>query len=289
MTFLELARDWYRVQGPRPECEVKRIKKYILPGLGRLEVGSICARDVLRVCRAAESFGYTETAWRVKGTVSLILRFGVASGVVGSDVSATVGDALRSRPRHHYPCATRPEQLMRLHQSILGYPFPVVRGALLLSLFTFARPAEVRGAAWAEFDLPGALWRVPAERTKTLEPHLVPLSRQALSLLEQQRSINPVGKWVFPSPIREGEHIGESACRNALHRLGWRLAPHSFRATASTVLNELGYSPDAIEAQLGHRVGSVRAAYNHALYLAERRRMMQLWVDWLEALPEVVL
>ena len=157
---------------------------------------------------------------------------------------------------------------------------------MLFSILTFARPGEVRAAEWAEFDLDRQEWRIPTEKMKMRRTHIVPLSTQALKLLEELRPISGSGRWLFPSPRNDGRPLSENGVRVALRSMGFRnedITPHGFRAMASTLLNENGWLPDVIERQLAHvERNQVRAAYNHAEYLSERRRMMQWWADWLD-------
>ena len=158
--------------------------------------------------------------------------------------------------------------------------------AMLFSLLTFARPGEVRSAEWCEVDTERSEWRIPAEKMKMRRPHIVPLAAQALAVLEELRPISGGGRWLFPSPRNDGRLLSENGVRVALRSMGFtneQITPHGFRAMASTLLNENGWPPDVIERQLAHvERNQVRAAYNHAEYLSERRRMMQWWADWLD-------
>jgi integrase len=155
-----------------------------------------------------------------------------------------------------------------------------------LLLLTFVRTAELRGAEWTEIDLEKAEWRIPAERMKMRRDHLVPLSRQAVAVLEELHRINGRWKYVFPNPFKPIKHMSENAVLYALYRMGYhnRATGHGFRHTASTVLNESGlFHSDVIERQLAHvESNKIRGVYNHAEYLPERRKMMQWWGDYLD-------
>jgi integrase len=168
-----------------------------------------------------------------------------------------------------------------------------VKCALWFSAYTFARPGEVRHAEWMEIDLSAGEWKIPAEKMKKRRTHIVPLSKQVLEILRQMHSWTGQGKYVFPSnrTLNHGNRpMSENTVTAALRRLGYtgdEMTAHGFRSMASTTLNEQGWHPDVIERQLAHVEGnSVRAAYNYAEYLPERRKMMQEWADWLDSLKE---
>ena len=155
--------------------------------------------------------------------------------------------------------------------------------AMKFLLLTFVRTGELRGAAWAEIDLDKGEWRIPAERMKMKELHIVPLSRQAIAILKELQPVTGQWKYVFPNQHKPAGHMSENTILYALYRMGYhsRATGHGFRSTASTVLNEHGFPPDVIERQLAHgERNQVRAAYNHAQYLPERRKMMQWWADY---------
>jgi integrase len=157
--------------------------------------------------------------------------------------------------------------------------------AMRFLLLTFVRTTELRRAAWAEMDLEKAEWRIPAERMKMRELHIVPLSRQAIAILKELQPITGQWQYVFPNQHKPAGHMSENTILYALYRMGYhsRATGHGFRSTASTILNENGFSPDVIERQLAHgERNKVRAAYNHAQYLPERRQMMQWWADYLD-------
>jgi integrase len=162
-----------------------------------------------------------------------------------------------------------------------------MRCALMLMAYTFVRTGELRGAEWAEFDFDAALWRIPAERMKMGEAHIVPLSRQALEILSELKALTGHRRLVFPNERKPEKPISENTILYALYRLGYhsRATGHGFRSSASTLLNELGFDPDVVERQLAHQERSkVRAAYHRAEYLAERREMMQRWADYVDDL-----
>lgn len=157
-----------------------------------------------------------------------------------------------------------------------------------LAPLVFTRPTELRAAQWGEFDLEAAEWRIPAERMKMRRPHIVPLSAQSVAILRELQPWTGTGKYLFPSVRTETRPLSDATMLNALRRMGYQkdeMSVHGFRSIASTLLNELGYNRDWIERQLAHgERNEVRAAYNYAEYLSERRRMMQEWADYLDRL-----
>ena len=164
----------------------------------------------------------------------------------------------------------------------------MVRSALRLAPLVFVRPGELRAAEWKEFNLDAGEWRIGAERMKMRVQHIVPLSRQAVAILREMEPVTGAGRFVFPSPRTDKRPLSDNGMLAALRRMGFEqgvLTVHGFRSTASTLLNEQGWNPDAIERQLAHSErDGVRAAYNYAEYLPERRKMMQAWADYLDAL-----
>jgi integrase len=174
-------------------------------------------------------------------------------------------------------------------RSIMAYQGSfVVRCALRLAPLVFVRPGELRKSECSEFDLDNATWRIPAARMKMRTEHIVPLSSQAIEILRELRPLTGASRYVFPSARTSGRPMSENAITAALRRMGFgpeEMTAHGFRTLASTLLNELGWSRDAIERQLAHAErDSVRDAYNRAEYLVERRRMMQAWADYLDGL-----
>ena len=165
----------------------------------------------------------------------------------------------------------------------------ITKCGLLLMAYTFVRTGELRGAEWSEFDLKGAEWRILAERMKMGEPHVVPLSRQAMETLSELRALTGGSRWLFPNERNARKPMSENTILFALYRLGYhgRATGHGFRSSASTLLNELGFDPDVIERQLAHQErNKVRAAYHRAEYLTERRKMMQRWADYVDELSK---
>jgi len=196
---------------------------------------------------------------------------------------------LKPRRGQRRATITDPEKIGPLLRAIDSYPgyFPLNCALRLAPLF-FVRPIELRAAEWSEFDLAAKEWRIPAERMKMRQKHVVPLADQAIRILKELHPYSGGGKYLFPSIRTDDRPISDVALLAAIRRMGYEkheLCTHGFRSMASTLLNELGYNRDWIERQLAHgERDEVRAAYNHAQYLPERRKMMQEWANYLDKL-----
>lgn len=293
-TFQKITEEWLAVRMKDKAAGYMktvhlRLKKYILPALGSLPVDRITTGDVLRMCRKVERLGYVETAQRVKVLAGQVLRFALAAGWIEDDPTVALAGALQQPPRRHMATVTEPEQIAAIYNAMLGYPFPVMRAALLFSILTAARPGEVRRAEWQEIQ--GNVWLIPANKTKMRRPHVVPLSGRCRAVVESLRAITGAGRWLFPSGRSGGGCMSENGVRVALRGLGFGkeiITPHGFRAMFSTVANENGWDKDVIERQLAHEErNKVRGAYNHAEYLKERQALMQWWAVYLENLRSV--
>lgn len=294
-SFEAVAREWLGKQGRLADSTVKRdrerLENFVFPYLGRRQVKAITAADLLHILRPIEARGTHETAHRTRAVVGRIFRFAIATGRAERDISADIRGSLTPSRARHYPAITEPRRIGELMRAIAGYQGqPSTEFALRIAPYVFVRPGELRGARWAEFDLKGALWRVPAARMKAGREHLVPLAKQVVALLKELQPITGEGggEFLFPSLRGVSQPISNIALNAALRRMGIgkdEHTPHGFRSTASTRLNELGFPPSDIELQLAHKDrDEVRAAYNRALRLEERRAMMQFWADYLDGL-----
>jgi integrase len=267
-----------------------RLNRLIYPALGHVKLADLTAGFILQLCRRIEDKGTVETAARVKQIIGQVFRYAIATDRADTDPTLALRGALQTRKARHYAAVTEPDEVGLLMRQIYAYPYDVVRCALALSALTFCRPGEIRQAEWAEVAWAKSEWRIPAEKMKMKRPHVVPLARQALELLEELRGYTGRGRWLFPSARGDGRPMSENAVRMALRSMGYandQMTAHGFRAMASTNLNELGFEPDVIERQLAHSErNAVRAAYNRAEYLPERREMMQAWADWLDKARE---
>lgn len=261
------------------------------PWLGARPISEIDAPEVLEVLRRIEARGAHETAHRTKQRCGQIFRYAIATGRARSDPTASLRGALVPAKVTARAAITDAGRVGELLRAIDGYTGGLVaRSALKLAPLVFVRPGELRRAEWAEFDLDKAEWRIPAAKMKMREEHIVPLSPQAVAVLRELQPLTGRGRYLFPgerSPLRP---MSENTVNAALRRLGFdkdTMTGHGFRAMASTRLNELGWSPDVIERQLAHAErNKVRAAYNRAQYLTERRKMMAAWADYLDGLRQ---
>ncbi len=191
----------------------------------------------------------------MKQIIGAVFRFAIACGAADSDPTAALSGALVPKRVKHMATITDPQKIGLLLSQMKGYPYSIMRGAMLFSIYTFARPGEVRHAEWGEIDLDAALWSLPAEKMKMKRSYVVPLSRQVVDLLTELRPLTGRGKWVFPSARRDGRCMSENAVRITLRAMGYGnedIVPHGFRSMASTILNEQGWTPDVIERQLAH-------------------------------------
>lgn len=291
VTFGELAKEWLEkhMTGKKPsylKTIRMRLRLYILPEFENTPVDEITSGSILNLCRMLEDRKTLETAARVKTLIGQIIRYAIATNRANNDPTVALKNALAPRQRKHMAALTKPSDVAMLMKNINDYPRVLVRCALKFSALTFCRPGEIRHAEWSEIDFENSEWRIPAEKMKMKRTHIVPLSTQTVELLKFLRKLTGANKWIFPSSRMDGRPMSENTIRVALRSMGYsnnEMTAHGFRAMASTRLNEMGWSPDVIERQLAHADNNqVRAAYNHAEYLAERRKMMQFWADYLD-------
>ena len=295
-TFESIAREWLALQkrGLTEKTFLRKLgwlEDYLFPYIGRHPIAKIAAPDLLAALKRIEARDLRETAHRARSTASNVLRYAVATGRAERDISIDLRGALAPVVTTNRAAITVPSQIGQLMRTIYAY-----RGqrptefALKLAPLVFVRPTELRAAEWSEFDLNAEHpeWRIPASRMKMAEEHLVPLARQAIAILRELEPITGCGRYVFPS-MRGGDRpLSENTVNYALRNMGYsgdEITGHGFRAMASTCLNEQGFSPDVIELQLAHSErNEVRAAYNRAKRIPERRAMMQSWADYLDRL-----
>ncbi len=250
-------------------------------------ITEITPAEVLDLLKRVERSGRRETAKRVRATISAVFRLAIVTLRADRDPTIALKGALAAPNVRHRAAITNEKQLGGLLRAIDEYDgWPTIKAALLFTALTGTRPGEVRGARRAEFDLNRALWRIPAERSKMRRHHDVPLSRQALEVLEEVWPLSDYGELVFPSIRSNSRPLSENAMNSALRRMGFsqdEMTAHGFRSTVSTILNERAVRPDVIEAVLGHQNENVvRRAYNRASYWPERVELMQQWADMLD-------
>ncbi len=294
-TFKALAGEWVALQegawAPTHTETVKaRLEVYVFPHLGARPVSEITPPELLSVLRRIEAKGIVETAHRVKQICGQIFRYGVGVGRCERDPSADLRGQLVRKPKvKHMAALTDRKEVAALLRALDDYAGSLVlRCALRLAPLVFVRPGELRHMEWAEIDFDTALWTIPAEKMKMRKVHAVPLSRQALAILAEIRTFSGGECYVFPSATGKGRPMSNMAINAALRRMGFtkeEMTGHGFRSLASSLLHEAGWDSTLIELQLAHRdTNTVRAIYNRAERLEERRKMMQAWADYLERL-----
>lgn len=293
-TFEVIAREWHtKFSSSWTENHankiLRRLELYIFPWLGDQPIKSITAPELLTALRRIEAKGILETAHRAHQNCSQVFRYAVATGRAERDPSLDLRGAIPPAKAKHMATITDPKEIAALLHSIDGYKGSIVtRCAMKLAPLVFVRPGELRHAEWSEINFDTAEWRIPAEKMKARTLHIVPLSKQAIAVLLEIQPVTGGGKYVFPSPRTNSRPMSDNAVLSALRRMGYakdEMSGHGFRSMASTLLNEMGWNRDAIERQLAHAErNSVRAAYNYAEFMPERKKMMQAWADYLAAL-----
>jgi integrase len=294
-SFEVVAREWFAKFAPawadsHSDKIIRRLERDVFPWIGGRPVREVSAPELLSLLRRIENRGALETAHRAMQNCSRVFRYAIATQRAGRDPCADLRGALPPAKEQHHASITEPKAIGDLLRTINnGYQGSfITQCALRLAPLVFVRPGELRKAEWAEFNLDAAEWRIAARRMKMKEPHIVPLSRQALAIVRELHLLTGSGCYVFPGARSNARQMSENTVNAALRRLGYasnEMTGHGFRSMASTVLNEQGWNPDAIERQLAHAErNAIRGAYNYAEYLPERRQMMQAWADYLDAL-----
>lgn len=293
-SFQFVAEEWWKQtkhtwSEKHGEQVYRRLEKNLFPWLRNTPVSDITPPELLKHLRRMEERGAVEMAHRVKTTCGQIFRYAISTGRLERDITQDLKDALKPVTKKHFPTITDPTKIGELLRAIDGYEgHPVTKCALKLAPLTFVRPGELRHMEWEEIDFERKEWVIPPEKMKMKAKHVVPLSTQAIAVLEEIKPLTGRGKYVFPSVRSSSRPLSDNGVNSALRRMGYtkdEIVPHSFRSMASTLLNEQGYKWDAIERQLAHSErNSVRAAYNYAEYMDIRIPMMQQWADYLDEL-----
>lgn len=292
-SFEVVAREWFAKYSPKwaPSHAgkiIQRLEKDVFPWIGGRPIAEITAPELLTALRRIEERGALETAHRARQNASMVFRYGIATGRCERDPAADLRGAIPPAQSTHFAAITEPGRLGEFLRIVDGYQGTLpVRCALRLAPLVFVRPGELRTAEWADIDLDGMEWRFTVSKTKV--QHIVPLSTQAVAILRELHPLTSRGRYVFPSGRnpRGDRPMSENAILAAMRRLGIgkeEMSGHGFRAAARTILDEvLGFRPDYIEHQLAHAVKDPNGrAYNRTAHLAERRKMMQAWADYLE-------
>ncbi len=304
-SFEAVAREWHatvhvaKVSAGHAARTLIRLEQDVFPWLGGQTISEIKAPHLLQTMRRIESRGAIETAHRALQACGQVFRYAIATGRAERDPTPDLRGALKPVLVTHMAAITDPQRVGQLLRAIEDYKgMPITRAALQLAPLVFVRPGELRKAEWTEFDLEARHWRIPAARMKrtkqeklTGAAHLVPLSRQAVSILRDLQPLTGHGRFVFPSP-RTGERpMSDNGVLSALRRMGFpkdEMTGHGFRAMARTLLAEqLGVDEAVIEAQLAHQVkDALGRAYNRTEFVEQRRRMLQTWADYLDKLRD---
>lgn len=293
-SFETVACEWYAKRSPgwaptHSSKVIRLLQRDVFPWLGSRPLAEITPPEVLAVLQRIEGRGAVETAHRAQQACSQVFRYAVVTNRAMHDPTVHLRGALPPSVHRHHASIHDPKAIGELLRAINGFTGTfVVKIALQLAPLVMLRPGELRQAEWKEVDLDKAEWRIPAPRMKGRAPHIVPLSTQAVQLLRELHPLTGRGEHVFPGVRDRKLPMSNNTVNAALRRLGYtkeQMTGHGFRSMASTLLNELGWPPDAIERQLAHKEKNpIRAAYNFAQHLPERRRMMQAWADYLDSL-----
>jgi integrase len=294
-SFEPIAREWlehmkHKWSEGHYTYTLRRFEAYVFAEIGNAPISELNAPTLLAMAKKIEAKGTIETTHKVMNTCGQVFRYAIASGRCERNPVTDLRGAIKARPTPKHMNALAEKDLPDLLRKMDAYATDSggeqqTQLALQLLALTFVRTGEMREATWEEFDLDKAEWRIPAERMKMKAPHVVPLSQQALDVLNQLKEINGAYRLVFPgtTPARP---MSKNTVLFALYRMGYRgrMTGHGFRAIASTLLNEMGFDADVIERQLAHAErNKVRAAYHRAEYLPERRKMMQQWANYLDS------
>ncbi len=301
-SFEAVAREWHAKfslgwVASHADRIMRRLEKDLFPWLGKRPIAEIKAPELLAALRRIESRGAQETAHRAMQNCWQVFRYAVATGRAERDPTGDLRSALPPPKEKHHASIIEPKRIGALLRAIDGYEgFFATKCALRLAPLVFVRPGELRKAQWPEIDLEKAEWRIPAERMKMREQHIVPLSCQAVEILRELEPLTNRGvpakpdapRYVFPGAQSHVRPMSENAILAALRRMGYtkeEMTGHGFRSMASTQLHEQGWNHQVIERQLAHAErNAVSAAYNFAEHLPERRKMMQAWADYLDGL-----
>lgn len=298
-SFELVAREWHKSMksdnawtAEHAETIINRLEKDIFPWIGSKPITEVTAKDLREILLRVKGRGVIETARRCRTIASQVFTYAISRDMAVYDVAASLKNLLPpiSKTRKHMASVTDPKELAPLLRAIDGYQGGfVTQCALKLLPMLFVRPGELRHMEWSELELEKAEWNIPESKMKMRKAHLVPLSRQAVEILKEIEPLTGNSKYVFPSTRSHERPISDNTLNAAFRRMGFdgdTITGHGFRATARTILDEvLGFRTDFIEHQLAHAVKDPNGrAYNRTAHLEERKKMMQLWADYLDGL-----
>lgn len=303
-SFEAVAREWFETHKAKwapthADKIIARLANDVFPWIGARPVGEIKPRELRDLFDRIDGRGARETAHRALQNCGQVFRYAVFKELAESDPTRDMRGQLPTPSVKHMAAITTPAEAGELLRAIDGFRGTfVVQSALRLAPLVFVRPGELRTARWSDFDLDRGEWNIPAELMKSRQPHLVPLSAQAVAILRELHPLTGNGTFVFPGARSAKRPMSNAAINAALRRMGYdtrtEITGHGFRAMARTILHEeMGIERDVIEHQLAHRVpDALGTAYNRTKFLKQRREMMSTWADYLDRLKagaEVIL
>ena len=293
-TFESIARRWHtdnlhRWKENHAARVISDFEKDVFPAIGEIQITEISVSDVKAVISAIIARGATVTAEKVRQWIGAVYQYAAMLEITDRNPAAVLRGHFEQAKTDHRPALPREELTEFFRRLILAEIEPQNRIALILNMLTFLRSTELRGGQWDEIDFDAAVWTVPAQRMKhektaPKSPHAVPLADWTLELLAELKEITGNTPFLFPSRTKTDGFISDATIGRIIERMGYkgRVTPHGFRSLASSILNEQGFNPDAIERQLAHiENNKIRAAYNRADYLNERKEFMQWYSDFL--------
>ncbi|HCN90354.1 MAG TPA: integrase [Oxalobacteraceae bacterium] len=291
-TFERIAREWHKKGSVKWSAGYAKkimdsLDQNVFPEIGKRPIADITAKDMLHMLSKVETRGALEITARVKQRCSAVFDYAITKLVTTNNPTHPLRGSFQA-PKNKNHARLSIDEMPEFMRNLAAYDGRKQTAlAIRFIAYTFVRTGELRGAQWCEMDLEAAQWRIPAERMKMKEQHIVPLSRQVVAILRELQTFTGDGRLVFPGDRNPNHPMSENTILYALYRMGYhsRMTGHGFRGIASTALNEMGYRSDVIERQLAHgERDGVRAAYNHAQYMPERIAMMQQWADYLDTI-----
>ncbi len=294
-TLQEVAEEWFKKNKDKwieshAQRKWYRLNANVLIYIGTRPIKEITVQELLSVIRIMEDRKVYDTAHRVNNIVKEVFSYAIATGIVDRNIALDISGALSAKkPVTHRAAITEPKKIGELMRAIDGYEGNFIsKMALKLAPYVMLRPNEIASAEWSEIDFDRKLWKIPAHKMKMKRTHIIPLSKQAMNILENM--IPQVSKYIFPSLRTKTSHITPCTLNAAIRRLGFsgdEMTAHGFRGMASTILYENGFTEDIVEMQLAHvESNQVKAAYNHARYIDRRTEMMQWLADYLDNLRD---
>ncbi len=291
--FENIAHEWHEREKGRwsrghAMAVIETLRADVFPAIGGVAIDQITPPMILEIIKSIESRDALVVAQKVLQRMTAIFRYAVQTGRATNNPAAEMKGVVKKRPVQHHPMIS-PEELPEFFQKLNTADIHITtKLALEFAILTAARTGEVRGATWDEIDMNNFMWKIPPYRMKMKMLHIVPLSKQAMAILERMEKLFGNSGYIFPS-IRSAENkqLSENTLLYAMYRMGYhgKATVHGFRAVFSTIANESGFNPDAVERQLAHRErNQVRAAYHRSEYLSARKEMMQAWAEYLETI-----